>query len=211
MNKNKQVTDHLINYYHDDICSIFNIYQQIVQPFVAQLEILDGEFPVEILNEIRAILQHILKCHLSDSEDIIEQNLVKANSHLKRAILDCFKYTCLSMDNEYKDFMHRFRGVDLKSINNGSFLGELEDKYQRARCAVIKAKEVESISDDVVNSFTEYELAYNCYVNVHKLISNNEVYAHAAKKQHIVKNFFSFLGWALGIGVTLYSIYITNK
>ena len=85
-------TEYLLSTYNDEIVEICNSYKNIVHPFVAQLEIMDGKFPVEILNEVRAIFQHFIRCYSLDDETQIQKNIEKAQSHLKRAILDCFKY-----------------------------------------------------------------------------------------------------------------------
>lgn len=35
------------------LIGIYDAYLSVISPFIIQLETLDGEFPVEILNEIR--------------------------------------------------------------------------------------------------------------------------------------------------------------
>jgi len=77
--------------YNDRINEIHYKYVSIISPFIMQIEVLDGEYPVEILNEIRAVFTHLSKSHLSGDNDAVDRNLSKADAHIKRAILDCYK------------------------------------------------------------------------------------------------------------------------
>lgn len=196
-------TEYLIGKYNNEIIEICESYNKIIHPFVAQLEIIDGEFPVEILNEIRAIFQHLIRCYALNKEDAIKKNIDKARSHLKRAILDCFKYLCVSFDEEYKKFLHTFRHVDLREINQGAFLIDITRTYQEAKDLLIDAKEAEALSEDVQNCFSSYESAYNKYCALHKLITSNQAYATTARRKQFVKHLFAALGAALGWALTI--------
>ena len=59
-----------------EIDSIYDGYLKYIAPFVAQLEVLDGEFPIEILNEVRAIFTHFARCRMSDQIKI--KNMTKS-------------------------------------------------------------------------------------------------------------------------------------
>ena len=41
------------------IFNIFKQYQDIVSPFIAELEVRDTEYPIEIFNEIRSTFTHL--------------------------------------------------------------------------------------------------------------------------------------------------------
>lgn len=96
---------------------IYQQYRDVIAPFIAELEVRDTEYPIEIFNEIRAIFTHLTRYKLSESES----ELISAERHVKRAILDCFKYMCISMAEEMQMFRHDYRRVDLKFANNGIF------------------------------------------------------------------------------------------
>lgn len=49
------------------IVEIYDAYINTISPFILQLETLGGEFPVEILNEIRAIFTYIARSSLTDT------------------------------------------------------------------------------------------------------------------------------------------------
>ena len=78
------------------LSAIYETYLSVISPFIIQLEALDGEFPVEILNEIRSIFTHLARCNSTEKEQIYEENIIKAERHVKRAVLDCFKYLCVA-------------------------------------------------------------------------------------------------------------------
>ena len=51
------------------ISAIYQEYREVVFPLVAFLEVVDSEFPVEILNEIRSIFTHFARVY-DDASDI---------------------------------------------------------------------------------------------------------------------------------------------
>ena len=65
----------------EEITSIYGSYLKTIAPFVAELEALDGEFPIEILNEVRAIFTHFALCSLSDKIEVKKDNVSKASRH----------------------------------------------------------------------------------------------------------------------------------
>ena len=40
---------------------IYRQYQDIIAPFIVELEVRDKEYPIEIFNEIRSIFTHLLR------------------------------------------------------------------------------------------------------------------------------------------------------
>ena len=73
---------------------IYSQYHNSIKLFIGQLEVLQDKFPVEILNEIRAVFSHIAKIYVCNNQDVAWKNLNKAKSHIKRAQLDAYKYMC---------------------------------------------------------------------------------------------------------------------
>ena len=39
--------------------NIYKQYQDIIAPFIAELEVRDTEYPIEIFNEVRSIFTHL--------------------------------------------------------------------------------------------------------------------------------------------------------
>lgn len=149
--------------------AIYEQYQNIILPYIIELEVRDGEYPVEILNEIRAIFTHFSRYKLQNAQE----EIFSAERHVKRAILDCYKYLCISMLEEISDFRAYYRKVDLKLADNGKFLPELDRLECIAKDALKRAKrsEIENNSDD-----TQYELfenAYNAYCEASQFIQKS--------------------------------------
>lgn len=119
---------------------IYEKYQNIIAPYIMELEVRDSEYPIEIMNE---------------------KELSSAENHMKRAILDCYKYLCISISEEIYSFRKNYQTVDLKLANNGRFLPELDKLEKFAKDTFIKAKysEIEKLDDD-----KQYELFENAYV-----------------------------------------------
>jgi len=184
------------------IVEIYDAYINTISPFILQLESLDGEFPVEILNEIRAIFTHISRCSLAKAPEIYEDNIVKAERHIKRAILDCHKYICIAYDEHYKRFDRLYKGVDLSVVDNGDFLTELCQKRKTAVQLLQNAKrlELKGENDNIV--YGSYADAYNAYSDVYNLIENSYGKLEKAKRRASRKDIIAIIGFVFGaIGV----------
>lgn len=190
----------------DRIASIFDSYQNIIAPFILQLEILDGEYPIEILNEIRAIFTHLARSANSDSIQIYEDNIIKAERHIKRATLDCFKYLCVSFDDHYKEFEKKYNGVDLSFVDNGQFLPELCKKRNNSIELLQIAKKKELNTSSVEDVFHDYELAYNAYSEVYEMINSSYKNFESLKIRAIKKERYRRILDICGIIGTLFGI-----
>lgn len=149
--------------------SIYKSYQEIIAPFIMELEVRDIEYPVEILNEIRAIFTHLARYKLQNEES----DLNAANSHVRRATLDCFKYICISIAEKTNAFREKYKHVDLKLADNGKFLPELDRLEKEAQNAFKKAKISEIKNIDENEKYCLYEEAYNAYSVVEKHIDDS--------------------------------------
>ena len=133
-------------------------YQNIIAPFIAELEVRDNEYPIEIFNEIRSVFTHLSRYKLQKSD----KDISAAESHLKRAILDCYKYLCISMEEKVYEFRNEYKDIDLGLADNGKFLPELNRLELKAKNAFKLAKETEvknEINED--QRYRLFESAYN--------------------------------------------------
>ena len=196
---------------YDDFQEIFANYRTLIRPFVALLELFDSEFPIEILNEIRAIFQHVARCYYDGktvpTEKDIQQNIQKAKSHINRALLDCFKYSCLTLYDEYKLFMHAYRFVDLSSLDNGEFLKTLHDLKEEAKKADKEARILEGDTGDDEAVFKAYEKAFNSSVELYKYIEKHAKFAANLRRKLRITTFLSALGWVVGIVSGIHAIW----
>lgn len=152
---------------------IYSQYHNSIKIFIGQLEVLQNKFPVEILNEIRAVFSHIAKVYVCAEEKVAWENVNKAKGHIKRAQLDAFKYMCYAFSEYYIQFRELYKNVDLSYVNNGDFINELSKTYASAIVKAENARMVEAKADDVNESYEKYEDAYNEYAMVYKLIVDN--------------------------------------
>ncbi|MCM1226181.1 MAG: hypothetical protein NC320_01990 [Clostridium sp.] len=214
-NKPQSLDDTIIT--DNNVKGIFETYLNVISPFIIQLEVLDHEFPVEILNEIRAIFTHLARSATTINSEIYSENIVKAERHVKRAVLDCFKYLCFVYDDKYREFEHLYKNVDLSLIDNGKFLPELCQKRSFAIELLQIAKEKEIISENIEDSFDDFERAYNAFSDVYMLINDSyetlQIFKQRAIKQEkhrIILDIFGIAGTLFGIiGVILTIIFST--
>lgn len=95
-----------------DIEQLLYEYGNILAPKIVEYEVEQCMFPVEILNEIRSIYAHLYRASVSDTDENVVGNVTKARSHSKRAILDCYKYLCVTYDQRYHEFFKKYNYVD---------------------------------------------------------------------------------------------------
>lgn len=61
---------------------IYSQYHNSIKIFIGQLEVLQNKFPVEILNEIRAVFSHIAKAYVCENGKVAWENVNKAKGHI---------------------------------------------------------------------------------------------------------------------------------
>ena len=181
------------------IVEIYDTYVNTISPFILQLETLDGEFPVEILNEIRAIFTHISRCSLAEKSEVYEDNVVKAERHIKRAILDCHKYVCVAYDEHYRRFDRLYKSVDLSVVDNGDFLIDLCQKRKHAVHLLQSAKQLDLNGGTDNEVYAAYADAYNAYSDVYKLIEDSYDKLEKAKRRASRKDIISVIGFIFGV------------
>ena len=180
---------------------IYRQYQEIVAPFIVELEVRDKEYPIEIFNEIRSIFTHLSRYKIQGSES----DVMSAENHTKRAILDCFKYLCISIAERIDMFRQDYRKVDLKLANNGEFLPKLDKLEDKARKAYVTAKKAEIEKKGDSELYELYELAYNAYSELDKFLDDSQeaiLFASTHSKKSEVINIVSCT-------ITIISIIIT--
>jgi hypothetical protein len=188
-----------------DICKT---YIEVICPLILQYETLANRFPAEILNEIRAILTHLSKYKLSDNASVKEKNLAKAEGHIKRSRLDCYKYICTAYEDEYSKFDKMYENTDLSFVDNGEFLPRLLEARKNAVQLLLDARKTDlSIdSDDETNigeAYEKYDKAYVAYSSVYNLINDSYKKLENLKRKAVNKNkkaiAFGIIGWIIGI------------
>jgi hypothetical protein len=176
---------------------LYKTYREVIKPLVAEIEVLYEEQPSQIYNEIRAFNDHVSRCYISDiTSEKIEVQLSKANGHLERAVLDCYKFLNVKChDKTIKKFERSTKRVDLTTVSNGEFY----IKYKEFRKQIIQnlkeAKRLEG--QDKYQSVNFYQQAHNTYFELEELIDQNYVHICRAIAKFYFNKFLSFFMWIL--------------
>jgi len=183
------------------IREIYKTYIDVICPYILHYESLSNRFPVEILNEIRDILSHLSKYNLSNDALMKEKSLSKAEGHIKRSRLDCYKFICTAYEDEYTKFDKRYKNTDLSLIDNGEFLPKLLEAHKNAKHLFLDARKTDlSVNSDDENNtndaYIKYEKAFAAYSSVYNLINDSYKKLENLKRKAITKGILSV---ALGV------------
>lgn len=140
-----------------ELYSLYSQYTDSLKPLLAFVETKVMEFPGPILNELRAMNDHVSRCFSTLSATECSAEIGKAKGHLTRAMLDCYKLLLVSYEDDVKTFYEQYKDVSLTVVNDGRFLPELEERHKTAQSKSREAKILES------KSFPEKEKAYEAY------------------------------------------------
>lgn len=158
--------------FHASLSELYTSYNEVIKPLIADYEAREQKFPLPVFNEIRSLHDHIARCYRSSlTDDQITGEIKKAEGHLTRIILDCYKYLDISLYEKISRFEKETSGIDLTLINNGLFYPEYRRLNMLAISLIRKAKVNESQNKDT--SFDYYQKGYNAYCSLEELIENN--------------------------------------
>jgi len=193
------------------LTDIYKTYIEVICPLVLQYEVLGNSFPIEILNEIRSVFTHLSKYNLSNDAEIKERNLSKAEGHIKRSRLDCYKYLCTVYEDEYSKFDKRYKNTDLSFVDNGEFLTNLLEAKNKAKNLMLAARKTDlSVdSDEEANTETayqKYEEAYAAYSSVSRLINSSYKKLENLRRKAVTKNIISIAIGIAGLIVGILSL-----
>ena len=185
--------------HRDSLNEIFRIYLEDINPFIVQFEILKNEFPIEVQNEIRAIYGHLVRASTAVNREDIERNIEKMRSHTKRALFDCFKYSCILITDKYKEFFVRYKSVDLTYINEGHFLHDVQEHYHAAKEQLKAAKILELSNATEDQLVAEYQKAYELFADIEGALKEAESKANYLKHRATRRDIVSYASLAAGI------------
>ena len=196
----------MLDHFSDEVASLYNdLYTDTFKVLYAQVEAIYEDIQAPILNEIRAFNDHISRCYWKDvTPQGIEENINKARSHLKRAILDCYKFLDVWYYEQIGLIEKRFHRVDLSTIDNGAFLIAYLDKKQNAIRYTRNAKKIETRNFD--ESLIEYEKAYQAYDATYEFLFENLAKLQWAKtKFYTTGLFIKVFPWLIAIVLGFFS------
>jgi len=181
------------------VTSLYRTYIEVIKPLLAEIEIRYQKFPIPILNEIRAFNDHIARCHREDiSSANIDKEIKKAEGHIYRIILDCYKFLNVAFhENLIEKFDKRTRGVDLNAVNNGQFSASYFETRKFIISHLKKAKFLEAMDKD--ESLKEYEIVYNKFSELETFLSENERHICWAKARYFSNKIIKAIWWLVAI------------
>lgn len=202
------------------ICKLYEEYTNKLKPLLAFEESVAQNFPGPILNEIRAMNDHVSRCYWAEkSEQECLEEVRKAKGHLSRSILDAYKYLVIVYERKVQNFYHQYKDVCIAVVEDGHFLPELNRLHSEARKMAFEAKKEEAKAfPDKEMSYEAYERAVIAYTEVDEYIDNHSDglsnAAQYAKDQTRTNYKFAFIsaiiGTILGALVTILLNYFTS-
>lgn len=201
----------------DKLNELFSVYREQVNPLIAVYNVLENSFPVGVINELRDIFSHLTISLLEDNPQSVERQLDKALRHLKRAVVDAFKYAAMAYSKVYDDFRQSYAHVDLSYVDNGKFLPKITDLNMKAEKLMLEAKLIESDVHTDEEMYTAYELAFNKYAELYELILTKTSDVEALKmraetdqarlhKEKQIDRRWAIGGFAVGVIGIIFSI-----
>jgi len=138
-------------------------YYFIVKHFIAEHESRFGTIPIQIHNEHRMTLDHLVRA----KKDNYEGNTKSAIGHLRRAVLDIIKLNCAGLRKEIDKRQNAIPKKALGLISNGDYIkdymkkqNEAENLLNEARCEDHKIGNDIEINEGVVNLFVKAYVAH---------------------------------------------------
>lgn len=204
--KTAEVIPAHINAHFDEITEQFRIYTETIQPLIIHIEELKSEFPSEILNEVRAMYTHLSRALLTSSEKDVVSNIEKIKRHTKRALLDCFKNSCIIIIDQRKLFFEKYKGIDLTYIDKGEFLNKEKVAFRECVDALKEAKKAEGLNTDDDILFSLYQDAYAKGLILDEIINNAEDDANFLKRKATRRDILTAVFGIAGIVGTIITI-----
>ncbi|MFA6807078.1 MAG: hypothetical protein WCR29_06625 [Bacteroidales bacterium] len=197
------------NIFSNKLSELYNTYNEVIKPLIALYEAREEVFPIPLFNEIRAFNDHVARCYIiSFSDDQINDELGRAERHINRIILDCYKYLNVSFHNEIMSFEKRTKHVDLTVLDNGLFYPKFLELRKNAVNLIRKAKRNESIK--LNDSFSDYQDAYNTYSELSDLINSRRIEVNWARVKFSGIKLLKIIAWILSALISgLVSLFLT--
>lgn len=180
------------------IAECYVSYCSVIKPLIAQIEARSEKIPLQLFNEIRAFNDHIARCfYNSPTEEYICQQTDKAQRHITRLALDCFKCLNVILFQQIELFDRQTCNVDLTVIDNGLFYPQYSHNRIQAARLVEEAKMKEHI--DVDESLNLYQEAYNLYDNVVADINGISEKVKWARVRFRIRRTAAIIGWVISV------------
>ena len=197
---------------HDrDIINLYRDYYDQLRPFIAYVEAKTERFPIGILNEVRALYDHSARLYLQDmSPENRKEELNKAQRHISRAKLDCYKVLCARGEEEIEEFKKNYKNVKLGLVDSGRCLPEFtrltNDAWEKTKEAKESEKAITGNEEEMSNKYQEAIVAYEEIDRFIKSNAENLAWSSSHQKRYIWKS--HLVAFFLGIIGSLLAAYV---
>lgn len=178
------------------IIALYQDYNTVIKPLIAEVEARTEQFPLPLFNEIRALHDHISRCYSDNvSSEQIDSEIHKAERHVVRIMLDCYKCLNLSLHDEVLLFEKQTKHIDLTVLQDGTFYPRYKILRMKAIQTVRKAKSLES--QDTNAALDAYQQSYNVYSELETMIDSVTPDLHWARIRFSVRRLLQVVLWIL--------------
>lgn len=176
-------------------------YCAVIKPLIANIESLSEKIPLPLFNEIRAFNDHIARCYyLNPDDNFIKEQISKAERHVERITLDCFKCLNVILYQRIELFERQTKNVDLTVIDNGEFFPEYSRMKLEAANLVKLAKLEEAKSSEQALDY--YQVSYNVYTALVEKIDSVSEKAKWAKVRFTSKRIITVIAWIVSVAIS---------
>lgn len=177
---------------------LYDTYNNVIKPLIAEIEARGEVLPLPLFNEIRAFNSHVASCFNDNVTDAdVSKELSKAERHILRIELDCFKCLDFLLSQRIEKFERQTRNVDLTVIDNGTFYSQYVQKQKRAINLIREAKKLESELNNERQAIERYEQSYNQYTDLELLIEDKVAEVKWARIKFWRNNILKVILWLL--------------
>jgi hypothetical protein len=195
--------------------AIYEFYRKNVRGLLGEVTARnEGKTPANCMNEVRALTDHIARCYLPDqTEQKKNEELSKAEGHLRRLTFDCFKQLNIFMYDNLQKMEKTSFTKDWFRWDGGSFWVTYSENRKCAKKSVVEAKQKESIDSE--EAMKLYNVAHDSYMVIEELLNKYSKQIFKAKWKHwLIKrwNFVKWIWWTFIISVFggLIFVWLTN-
>jgi len=186
-------------------------YYFIVKNFIAEHESRFGTIPIQIHNEHRMTLDHLVRAKATDYEG----HTKNAIGHLRRALLDIAKLNCAGLRKEIDKRQATIPKKALGLISNGDYIkgyinmqNEAENLLNKARSEDHKIGNVAEINEDIVNLFVEAYVAHCAWYKFQAENMGNALFIKT--KYYIFTGLPLIISFLLGLMINFIYDYLKN-
>lgn len=174
---------------------ILDTYRMVVKPLLVTIETRNNGIPVNCLNEIRALNDHIARCYRPGMKEVDKhKELSKAEGHVRRLIFDCFKQLNISLYEKIECYETKYYSTRWQLIEGGQFWRKYVECKRNALEASVEAKKLETYQPE--ESMKKYECSYLNYCEIEELFLSHKKDMFLSRVLGWYQNVNSWIIWA---------------